>query len=82
MKTLTPVERGLLVDLLAHGDNVPSNIADNTGYHEKSVCRSVSKLEDEKLVRNKGRGVYTLTHRGLEQAEELKDGYERQERIS
>lgn len=73
MQNLSPVERGIVTDLRIRGDNVPANIADNTGYHQKSVCRSVANLEDLKLVRNKGRGVWTLTHRGQEVADELID---------
>ena len=62
--TLSPVERAVVADLSCHGDNVPGNISDNTGYHEKSVSRSLSNLEDRDIVRNKGRGVWSLTEHG------------------
>jgi Mn-dependent DtxR family transcriptional regulator len=61
---LSSVESEIVVDLLLHGDNVPSNIAENIERHQTSVSRSLSALEDEDLVSNKGRGVWTLTVAG------------------
>lgn len=61
---LSSVESEILVNILTNGDNVPSNIADNIGRHQTSVSRSLSSLEDEGLVENKGRGVWTLTVSG------------------
>jgi len=58
---LSPVERAIVADLLENGDNVPGNIAENTGYHPKSVQRSISNLVDMGVVRSKGRGVYTVS---------------------
>jgi predicted transcriptional regulator len=70
---LSQVERAILSDLLSHGDNVPGNIADNTGHHPKSISRSLSDLDDDNLVKSKGRGVWTLTDRGQEIAEKVSD---------
>lgn len=68
-------ERKILRDLYRNGDNVPANIAENADLHSKSVSRCLSgddeSLEDRGLVRNKGRGVYTLTKEGLKLAQEL-----------
>lgn len=69
--SLSPVERAILTDLSENGDNVPTNIADSTGHHSKSVSRSLSNLEDREIVRNKGRGVWTLTADGKELAARL-----------
>lgn len=62
---LTAVESEVLVCLLLRGDNVPSNIAENIDRHPTSVSGSLSDLEDMELVRNKGRGVWTLTSQGI-----------------
>jgi Mn-dependent DtxR family transcriptional regulator len=62
----TPAERAVLVHLLTNGDDLPSNIADETEYHRKSIQRAISRLSEDGLVRNKGRGVYTLTEDGRE----------------
>jgi predicted transcriptional regulator len=69
---LSPVEMEVLVDLLVHGDNVPGNIAENTGRHPKSVSKRLPDLEEHGLIRNKGRGVYTLTPDGVAQAQALR----------
>lgn len=69
---LSPVARDALVDLLIHGDNVPSNIAANTDRHPKSVSKRLSDLEDDGLVENKGSGVYALTLEGIAIARRLK----------
>ena len=69
----SPVEMDVLIDLLIHGDNVPANIADNTGRHSKSISRRLPDLEDRGLVKNKGRGVYTLTPEGIDMARTLRD---------
>jgi Mn-dependent DtxR family transcriptional regulator len=68
---LTSVDRELLADLLMHGDNVPSNISDNIERHPTSVSQRLSELEDMGLVRNKGRGVWTLTAPGANMARSL-----------
>ena len=66
--SLTETEMEVLHDLAVNGDNVPSNIAENTGRHPKSVSRSLSgetnSLESRGYVRNKGRGVWTITGEG------------------
>lgn len=68
---LSPVEIDILRDLLEHGDNIPANIAENTGRHRKSVSKRLPELESEGLIRNKGRGVYKLTGEGLRVARSL-----------
>lgn len=65
---LTAVEMDILVDLLVHGDNTPSNLADNTGRHKTSVSQRLPELEERDLVRNKGRGVWSLTEPGANMA--------------
>lgn len=62
---LTAVDRDVVVDLLVHGDNLPSNIADNTGRHVTSVSRRLAELDDQGFVYNKGSGVWTLTLDGI-----------------
>ena len=65
---LTKTEMDVLNDLDRNGANVPGNISDNTGRHEKSVSRVLSgsdnSLESRNLVRNKGRGVWEITDLG------------------
>lgn len=68
---LSEVDRAALVDLLLNGDNVPSNIAENTGHHPKSVSKRLGILEDDGLVENKGSGVYSLTLEGISVARKL-----------
>lgn len=75
MGNLSPVMQETLIDLYVHGANIPANIGDNIDRHANSVSRALRKhTEDENsptLVRNKGRGVWTLTDRGEEVAERL-----------
>jgi len=66
--SLSPVERAALIALMHEGDNVPANVADLTGKHQKSVNRSLKNLEERGYVENKGRGVYRLTDAGLDLA--------------
>jgi Mn-dependent DtxR family transcriptional regulator len=61
----------MLVTLLNHGDNVPGNLADLTEHHANSISRSLSQLENKGYVRNKGRGVWTLTPSGKEIATKI-----------
>mgnify|MGYP006310081151 CR=1 FL=1 len=76
--TFTPLEMDILYDLERNGDNVPGNIAENTGRHEKAVSRSLSGADDslanQGLVRSKGRGVWTITEEGQSQLAEFIDG--------
>jgi Mn-dependent DtxR family transcriptional regulator len=72
VKPRAPTEREILAALRDHGDNVPGNLADLTGRHPKSVSRSLSRLEEDGYVRNKGRGVYTLTDEGREAADQVR----------
>jgi DNA-binding IclR family transcriptional regulator len=61
----TPVEREILLHLLVSGDDTSGNIAEETDRNRATVSRRLSSLEDEGLVRNKGRGVYALTLEGI-----------------
>lgn len=70
---LSPVERDILHHLLTGGDDVPGNIAEATDRHPKSVSKRLPDLVDEGLIRNKGRGVYTLTPSGVSLARSLED---------
>lgn len=65
---LTNLEKDIITDLLIHGDNLPSNIGDNTGRHPTSVSRQMADLEDMGFVRPKGHGVWCLTRKGLNAA--------------
>ena len=68
---LSPAERKVLVDLLVHGDNVPANIADNTGYTRVHISNTLSQLEARGLVDGKGAGVYSLTLEGVAAARSI-----------
>lgn len=61
---VTPTELEILRDIQIHGDNVPTNIAENIDAASKYVNRKLADLEDRGLVRNKGRGVWTLSPDG------------------
>lgn len=73
--SLTPVQKDVLVHLYREGDDIPANIADGTGRHSKSVSRCISGMDESLLslgfLRDKGRGVYTLTEKGEERAKGL-----------
>jgi predicted transcriptional regulator len=76
----TSAQRAIIVDLLNNGDNVPANIAENTGYSREHVQRSLSDLEDKGLVSNKGRGVWELTDKGQESARDaVSQGFQKPE---
>jgi len=71
---LSDAEKDVLLCLSRKGDNIPANIADETGLHSKSVSRILSGsegLEEKDLIENKGRGVWTLTEVGQEIADGL-----------
>lgn len=61
---LTSVDREVLVALLLRGDNSRSNLSDITDRHPNSVGNSLKRLGSERLVVEKGAGVYTLTYSG------------------
>ena len=61
MGELTGLERDILAFLLTDGGNAPKPIAEAVGSHRNSVSRSLSSLEDEELVVDKGSGVWTLS---------------------
>lgn len=64
----TDSEQAVITHLYRDGDDVPGNIADATGYHRKSIQRTLSGLETDEIVENKGQGVYRLTLRGVSAA--------------
>lgn len=68
---LSPAERAILVDVLLNGDDIPSNIADRTGYARETVSRRCKTLADRSLVEDKGGGVYRLTLAGVRTAQNL-----------
>lgn len=68
----TPVEVGILVDLLIYGDDKAENIGRRTGFHRNSVSARITKLaKQEELLEDKGGGVYRLTDKGREAARGL-----------
>jgi DNA-binding IclR family transcriptional regulator len=67
----TESEEAVLRHLYNRGDDIPANIAEHTGYHRKSASRTLSGLENDGFVENKGNGVYRLTATGLSAAREL-----------
>ena len=70
---LTPTERELLVYLLVRGPDIPPNISEDIDRHGYSVRRSGGDLEEDGLVRNKGRNVFALTDDGVMVARDLLD---------
>jgi predicted transcriptional regulator len=70
---MNPTEKRVLLHLKENGDNVPSNIADDIDRRQGSVQRSTRQLREQGLIRNKGRGVYTLTEEGKTAVEALED---------
>lgn len=77
MGSLTPTERDVLLDLRrrpdGNGDNIQSNIMENTDRTMKSVGSALESLENRGLVVDKGRGVYRLTEEGETLADQLGD---------
>jgi Mn-dependent DtxR family transcriptional regulator len=61
---MSPIGEAIIRALEEHGDNVPGNIAELIDYHPKSVSRGLNDLAEEGYVRNKGRGVWTVTPSG------------------
>lgn len=51
-----------ILDVLASGRNVPSNIADETGVSRQYVQQRLQVLEAADYVENIGRGVYELVN--------------------
>ncbi|WP_083912466.1 MarR family transcriptional regulator [Natronolimnohabitans innermongolicus] len=62
---LSPSERAILVDLLLHGDDMPSNIAERTDFARETISRNCSRLVERDFARDKGGGVYKLTNAGV-----------------
>ena len=71
MEELTGADRDILSSILCHGDNVPTNIAENIDKNPKYVSQRLKDLDSRNLVSNKGRGVWTLTDKGLAVARQL-----------
>lgn len=68
IEMLTPTQMDILVDLLIHGDNTASNMAENIEWSRNSIQKSFGGLENENLVEKKGSGVRTLTYPGAQTA--------------
>ena len=49
-----------ILEILAEGRNVPSNIADELGFTRQYVQRRLSRFEENGYIRNVGRGLYEL----------------------
>lgn len=73
---LSDVQEAMIVHLIDEGDDIPSNIADSTGYHRNSVVRAAKPLVEKGMVENKGGGVYRLTEDGRQTARDLKNSAE------
>lgn len=69
---LTPVEVETLIIMLERGDDIPSNIAEHSDRHRKSVSRKLTDLSDRGFVTSKGGGVYALTPEGVLLAQALR----------
>jgi DNA-binding MarR family transcriptional regulator len=69
---LTPVQRSIIRELWIAGNNVPAALADRSGYHRKSVQRSLRELGEIGLVKRKNEyGVWRLTAAGREVARDM-----------
>ena len=73
---LSEADIAILVDLIRHGDNTPSNIAQNVDKSRVHVQNRISDLEEEGLTMNKGGGVWTLTPDGAELAAALRGSWD------
>lgn len=60
----TDAQKAVLKHLFEKGDNLPANIAEDTDYHRNYLTNQIRELAEAGLVRNKGRGVWTLTPAG------------------
>ena len=65
---LSQLERDILVWLLVDGASAPKPIGEEVDAHRNSVSRSLSSLRDDRLVVDKGSGVWTLTCEGFSAA--------------
>ncbi|MGM0592463.1 MAG: winged helix-turn-helix transcriptional regulator [Halobacteriota archaeon] len=54
---LSKTDRAIL-DLLADGRNVPSNLADDLDLSRQHIQKRLKRLEEHGYVQNIGRGVY------------------------
>lgn len=68
----TTVDREILLSLLIAGDNTPTNLSELADRHVQSIYERISRLEEEGLIENKGRGVYTLTTDGVRMAQAVR----------
>lgn len=73
---LSEVDREILVCLLIKGDNTPRNIAEICNRHHQSIQDRLEELSDKSLIRNKGRGVYRLTEKGIRYAQTVAQEYQ------
>lgn len=60
----SPVQNGILVDLLVYGPDRAGNIGRRIGRPPSSVSRSLGNLVGDGLISDKGDGVYELTGAG------------------
>ena len=68
---LSDLQESVLIDLIIHGPNTPTNIGDNIGRPGSSISRVLPELLEDGLVHKKGSGVYRLTDTGLDIGQSL-----------
>ena len=74
VSVVSETDEELLIDLLKHGDNVRGNLAENIGRNDSHVSERLANLRERSLVEDKGRGVWSLTRRGVRIAQGLDEG--------
>jgi len=69
--TLKQSEQEALICIYENGDDIQTNIKRETGRSMNTVASALNNLEEYSLIKDKGRGVYTLTSKGEQIAESL-----------
>jgi hypothetical protein len=57
---LNKADDAIIDDLLEHVADLPANIAERTDYDRMYVHQRLKRLNEHKIVRNRGNGVYEL----------------------
>ena len=60
--SLNKADYVVLYYLFAKTADVPSNIAEGTGYNRTYIHQRLTRLEEWGIVKNRGHGVYELNH--------------------
>lgn len=71
MPELTPLQKGILVDLCVYDVDKSGNIAHRLGTHRNTASALLSDLADKGLISKRGEAVYELTDPGRETGREL-----------